>query len=177
MRTASVGHIERWLLASWMLVAATLPPVAVTHAHANGRGTHRHAKTTYSHVHRHPAAEERTPGTSDLVRFRGMSLDAADVHGHIFLGWVGSIACSPVTNPKDSDQQPASDDGGLALVAAPMVRPTTVGASAWGLVPQVNSEVAFVRLAHDDAGREPWATPSPPLCDRARHERSGVQLA
>jgi hypothetical protein len=176
MRTASVGNIERWLLASWMLTGALLPPVSITHAHENGGQHHRHDSATHSQIA--ATASHRTFETPGHADRECDSAASADVHQHVFLGWLGSVRCSPIPNPSDKPPPLPADGFSLPLVAAcPSCPASAFSSPSWLSTSPPNSEKPIVQPPTQILGRGPSVAPTSALCDRARHERSGVQLA
>jgi hypothetical protein len=146
------------------LLAATLSPPVIVHAHEAG-------ETSHQHEHRGSAAT--ADPHRDQFAWRGDHL-----HRHVFAVFLGSSYYVPVSHPSaESEQQSLRTCVGTAVtssLAAPEARDRSMPPP-----PALRSpahEPAALR-----AGGQTSAVTVPVgmafLCDRARHERSGVLLA
>lgn len=185
-------HRALHVLLAGLVVLGGLPRYELRHVHADGGDPHRHGRAELrgdSEAHRHHEGhhhERQTPGHhhddavgSDKGRF-APSLKDADWHTH--LTWFGGLA--------DEHSRPSCDGGEDAEVdrfPTPLfVLPKGPSdASSWSktlsLLQSLHGPPAWSAaesLAHTSRllCAPPDRGPSPPLCDRARQERSGVQL-
>lgn len=152
-----------WLLSAVLLLTNGWP-LAVQHAHDVGDNPYYH-----SHVAGFRAAT-RTPVVSDG------ELSSVTEHVHLlFLGWELTIVPPKGSRPTPSPSGTASgmlpqlvakSGADRDSIAAPLVAPATL----CSLEPSPRSQVSPHR-----ADLRPIA--ALPLCDTARHLRSGVQLA
>jgi hypothetical protein len=176
MRKRFNGVITNLLLSALVLAWGIAPP-AIRHGHEGGEdSSHRHDAVAY-HGHDHDdrgyfadeASQPADSGVSPTV-LRGLV-----VHLH----W--SLLGVDYSMPVSEDDQPGDVSNPADLVVVRLVDsvPTPVlgnnGSSSLCPVavsqPGLNSPVVqTVSLA------KPSLVPSAPLCDRARHERSGVLL-
>ncbi|HUG90732.1 MAG TPA: hypothetical protein VML55_07865 [Planctomycetaceae bacterium] len=186
------------LLLSVAVLCGSLMPPALRHSHAGGDARHTHsaqdaaivdhgsgAHRPHSHSHRdgnshrhegHPHSDQRLP-PPDTDSFA--LAHASEPHVHVTLLWLEWSL--PVGSP---DRRSGTDtaSGGLDWTLVRLVddasRPDAAGIDHARLVAQ---SVTAAIDPSPDLARTANATPRPlaahPLCDAARHERSGVQLS
>ena len=175
MRNTSVTNALRWLLAAWMLLATSVMSSFI-HGHSGGNLSYQHDKP------------DCTPWCSSVpVAFHGdhdgdANLLAVDVHRHVSLALLGITRCLP------SSDQPTAPHDKLqcswcawmnTVSAAQGVRTSskevTIDQSWLGGL--TGASIDGFGESKQHATICSGIAPSFPLCDRARHERSGVQLA
>lgn len=165
------------LLAAAVLAAGGIPP-AVRHAHTGGSDlSHRHAGFVADH---HSDEDDDACADHHGAGSHGiLALGADESHYHFkWLGFQLTFHGSDSGNPT----KPGKDQRTWEWIAQRVGRDANVApASGWELGRPVISDLpgalpgdATSPLAV--AGAMPRVTPCL-LCDRARHERSGVQLA
>lgn len=176
MLSKSIVNVFRCLLAAWMLLATSITSSIYAHSHDCGYVAHQHV-----------GCDHRTHDSNFLHDEHGgySSVSAAKTHHHGFLFLPGIAACLPSSEHERTslpgDKSPCSWCVWVGVVST---------AKCADISPQ--KELKIVRPAADyssTALREclciskqqtSYCTGAVfvlPLCDRARHERSGVLLA
>lgn len=166
------------LLLSALVLAWGIVPPAIRHGHHEGGDRdHRHdavARDCDDHgahghkteEHAHDDALGVSPGAQD--RF------VVHLHWRLF----GIDFSVPV--PKNGQQDEENDDAEPSVVRLVDSVPTlTVEINGFaGAFPETVSQLGLDSpMVESSPSRPPSLVPSVPLCDRARHERSGVLLA
>ena len=166
--------ILRGLLSLAVLVAGVMPPGQV-HAHHDGDLPHGHKTDVQRHADLH-VSQSHHHG-QDHHRGQAASLDSGP-RRHMHLVFFGIELTSPFSD-EDDERDAAAIGDQIALVRLLDERG------------QVSEDQARLRLLEPDdlsygsgecerslvhRGSTPPPVTVPPLCDRARHERSGVQL-
>jgi hypothetical protein len=162
------------LLAAWMLVASTVMSSTYVHSHDEGSLAHNHdghhsdLSTSTSIVH-HDSCED------DLI------LSAVDSHQHGCLVLLGTITYQS-TPEKSSNSEEKHPFGWETIIAASAAQ--NVRFLARSLAPDYSEMsspavlsigcVCEIKLLGHSCNK---TAPVIFLCDRARHERSGVLLA
>lgn len=159
-----MDRILRWLVSGSLLLQAICTP-GVAHAHAQGEHSHAPAHLVPS------VAKCVSPAAGQAVLRTGPG------QWHVHLHLLGLEFTLPTSEPEQSTP-PGSDcqtlarlvsGGALQLPVAPAVPTSPLG------------HLALFRAAAELQVRHaPWpicVAHPPRLCDVARHERSGVQLA
>ncbi|MBI1903704.1 MAG: hypothetical protein HYS13_21585 [Planctomycetia bacterium] len=172
-----------------MLVTGVIPP-AVRHAHADGEKPHDHSTSPvvhshghHRHVHHHHdhSARHHHRYHDDAMTATTVSVRGVTEHWHLRLfGWDLTL---PVQDRENSQRHPLDDGNRLAaLVRLPqgdavLASPTLV-ASMLHLDAMAPGEFLNADACNGLRGsaHRPRLLASLPLCDAARHERSGVQL-
>lgn len=179
------------LLLSGFLVAGSLVSPALRHSHSGGNLAHDHvaASTVHEHPHGHKHCHGHKHAGREHHRHRhahrhshdaslhDASLNGASPHLHLnFLGWALFLP-APLSDPLDADGNSTAEpqprlvrlvdhDQIQSRDSSPALGPSSL--------PAVAAPYASVALA-----RQFWDPQIPssaqPLCDSARHERSGVQ--
>jgi hypothetical protein len=178
MNRPAVENALRWMLAAWTLGASVFVAPTVVHGHVGGRRSHQH----------HPAdcvpdglSQSFLPEAPRNGYEGRTCLSAADFHRHRSFSLLEAVKYVPMPS------EPVSPHGKSPC--------------GWETIPVVSSARGLRACSHGVAGDHlqlaspadlsvecicqsgqhktpaPGAAPSAPLCDRARHERSGVQLA
>jgi len=146
------------------LSAATLTPPVIVHAHEDGET---------SHWHEHGASATTADPHRDQFAWRGDHL-----HQHVFAVFLGSSHYIPTCqDPAESEQKSLRTCVGTAVtpsLAAPETRDYSLPPLREFRSPE--HEPAALR-AGGPASAVIVAVGMAFLCDRARHERSGVLLA
>jgi hypothetical protein len=179
MKKLAVEKALRWMLAAWTLVAFVSAAPTVVHSHSDGYRSHQHD----------PAArvpdgltQSLTPRALQDGCEGGSHLSAADFHKHGGVWLLGFVKYLPTpTKPVSSDSE------SRCCGSEPM--PVVVSAQGWracsnGVAGDYLQSVSLAALSVEcicQSGQQETpvlgVAPSAPLCDRARHERSGVLLA
>jgi hypothetical protein len=175
MKHRSLEYAVRWMLAAWMLLATSITSSAVEHSHSGGYILHQHgdADSTLLCSSARGAFHDGHDGDASLSapvfhRHGGLALlgaviylpmpdDSTGAHGNSPSNWETVLAVSTVQSVRTLSKSLAIDHSGLASLAV-----FSVGC----ICESKQHEVLCAGLV-----------PAFPLCDRARHERSGVQLA
>lgn len=168
----------RWMLAVWTVSATVFVSPAVVHSHDEGDRPHHHDgddgdSGVFSGLPLPTARHEGHEGAAYL--------SAADFHEHGGLRLLGSANYRP--SPTDpcgpQDKSPGNWEVIVAAAATANVRADSNGValSHWGLASAADLSVDCVCPSGYRDVRGCDVGVASPLCDRARHERSGVQLA
>lgn len=145
------------------VLAATLSPPVIEHAHEDGESSHQHEhgfSATASDTHR------------DQVAWRGDRL-----HQHVLAVFLGSTHCVPASQKPAESEQKSLRTCVTSAVTPSLAAPEPCDRSMpLSVLRSAEHEPAALR-----AGGQAAAVTVPVgmalLCDRARHERSGVLLA
>lgn len=174
MKILAVENALRWMLAAWMLLATTFPSSTLSHSHFEGDDHHEHGPSDCISV-------AFVPGADRGGHHGEMSLAGADHHRHRFLLLLETVEHLPMPSEPASSQEksPCGWDTIIAVSAAPGIRGHSHGLAV------DHSRVASLANRSADcicqSGQREIPSSSAALgsllCDRARHERSGVQLA
>jgi hypothetical protein len=175
MINTSVKNAFRWMLAAWMLLVTSIASSTYVHSHRGGNVAHDHDKfdrlTSCSSV---PAAFHKDHDGNVV-------LSAVDVHHHGFLTLLGVATYWP------SSDQPAVPHEKVPCIGCAWM--ATVSAAQTIRIASKESRIdqpwpILTSFVIDGFCESRWritscagAAPTSLLCDRARHERSGVQLA
>ena len=178
MNKPVVENALRWMLAAWTLGASSFVAPTVVHSHTGGLRSHRH---------------DLADGAPDgLVRsflpealrngYEGRTcLSAADIHQHGRFLLLGAVKYLPMPSEPVSPHSKSLCGWETILVvsSAQGLRACSNGVAGDHL--QSASLAALSVECTCQSGQQEiialGVAPSAPLCDRARHERSGVQLA
>jgi hypothetical protein len=175
MKTRPVQIVTRCLLAAWMLAATWGTSSTYLHSHDGGGLAHQHDE------HGSAISHDLTPA-SPHHECEGDTIPAApSVHRHGCLVLLGALAYQPVPE-RSSDSHQRHSCGWETVVAisnAQSVRSPSksLAASCWGLAVLAALPVGCVCETRRPEYSRAGAMPASTLCDRARHERSGVLLA
>jgi hypothetical protein len=166
------------LLAALLLAPGTLP-LGLAHAHPGAdRPHHHHAEDGFvdaDHHDDHDDHEDHQWG-EDL----GPALESAST-SHVHFSWLGFDLTLPGPPGGGEPDDPGTTATTPALIGT-LDAPTggTMGPLSW-LAPWLLATHPFAWSGPPPAPCRPRlrppSNPSPPLCDSARHERSGVQLS
>jgi hypothetical protein len=179
MKRLTVENTFRWLLAAWMLVATSVASSTYMHSHSGGSLAHQHDE--YDHAASHPVMPVPVHGDHDGHDHDIVSLSAVDVHRHGFLAMLGTITYQSVPDGSSgsSERQPYGWDTIVAVSAVQGVRAMSksVASDHCSLAAPTVLAIGCVCEVKQPALSCADTAPVSPLCDRARHERSGVLLA
>jgi hypothetical protein len=175
MKNVSAENALRSMLAAWMLLATSATSSTFVHEHHGGSVAHEHGEAGCAPTHCHwlPDCADNHDGE--------VSSAAADVHRHGTLRLFGAVLPMPPSGPSGSCEKDFS--GGcetiVALSAAPSVRNLLRGLAVeqTGSVSTATVPIGCVCETSPTAFSCARVAPVSFLCDRARHERSGVLLA
>lgn len=175
MKRITIENTFRWMLAAWMLLATSVTSSTYVHGHSGGNLSHQHD------THDSTPSHSSVPPTLHDGHDSHMILSATDVHRHGCVVLLGAIAYQPVSDKSSSSQEklPCSWEMLVVVSAAHDVRNLSktlaIDQSALALTATISIGSVCELKQHESfcAG----TAPSFPLCDRARHERSGVLLA
>ena len=169
----------RVLLAGSLLAATTLATPSVVHSHWGGQRPHDHdpgerilSQSAQRHTHRagpdHRHHEHHTVPAAD------------DLHEHVYVAFLGcTIPLPEPAEPDGSHQGPHPDRGLPFAVSFRNELPRSAGGSfplPWWFASVADNHLLCDRVVEQE-GPPCKVAPAPFLCDRARHERSGVLLA
>ena len=175
MKHVSVENALRWMLAASMLLATSVTSSTFMHGHSGGNLSHQHDSSDCTLSHSFVPTAFHDGHDSD------MSLSAVDVHRHGCLTLLGAITYMPAPN-EPSGSHGKSSCGWETIVsvsAAQGVRAFSkvVAVDHSGLASLAGVSIGCVRESKQPNSHCAGTALASPLCDRARHERSGVQLA
>jgi hypothetical protein len=174
MNKFAVENALRGVLAAWMLLATTFASSTLSHSHSEGYRPHGHDRSDCVSAASNPGADRG--GHHDE-----MSLAGADSHQHRFLVLLGAVEYLPMPSEPASphDKSPCGWDTIIAVSAAQGIRACSNGLAVdhLQLASLANRSVDCICPSGQHEIPVLDVAPSAPLCDRARHERSGVQLA
>jgi len=172
----------RLLLAVWLLAATVFTPSTIIHAHAGGGNPHDHPPADPGHhrdtSHHGPHA---TPDHHDHHSHHSHHVTSAggDRHGHVRFAPLKSRPFSPDSRQSDQSEEELSGDRQCILA----VRLSGNSHSFSGGLLLLISKLPSVADHRSDSGpivrcgaRPCMVGAPPPLCEIARHERSGVLL-
>jgi hypothetical protein len=165
----------RWTLATWMLLATPITSSTYVHSHNGGCATHRHDGCECA------SSNSSSPTAHHDDCAASANLFARDTHRHGCLVWFGTITShsTPDNSSGPHGKNPCDWETIVAVSAAQTIRAPSKNllGSHFGLASQAVLATGCVcelkRLEPSCTGTAPVS----PLCDRARHERSGVLLA
>ncbi len=167
------------LLQTALLLAVSLAPPGVRHSHSLGErvaGHHRHAAAD-GHVHNHHHVAHRHPGSLEGSVCTAIG-ERPGWHLHLnMLGFEMTLP-DPLSSSNESESSGHPNVVAVAVGREVLSDAATLPSS----VPQ-GSPLTTTPTSQSDAApmlAVVWSDPPvscTPLCDRARHERSGVLLA
>jgi hypothetical protein len=174
MKNSAVESGLRWTLAASMLLMMPLSSTTFVHQHSGGGAAHHHKLTDHSSL----PPTSPLPFDDDGDR-NGVGMSAVDVHHHGCLLFLGMVTYqSGPGNPSDSHRQAPR-----GLETAFVLSPSGVQTFSKSLAADHLQLAASTAVSTGCVGESmrpvlsPGAfAPASLLCDRARHERSGVQL-
>lgn len=171
------------LLLSAVVLAGGIMPPGLRHAHADADRPHRHHLGSDGHaLHAdHPHDQDHHVLRHDPDRLE-LEIDALpDSRLHVHLGWFGFELTLPAPGGPDggSEREVSPGDERAALIRLVEERvPDPSRTQHW--IDDLILALYLPCLGDVPASIQgPFPSPppiSPPLCDAARHERSGVQL-
>jgi len=179
MNKPAVENALRWMLAVWTLWASSsvLPPLV--HSHLGGRQPHEHDRAGCVP---HGRSCSLAPTALQNGYEGGTCLSAADFHRHGYSRLLGFVKYLPTPT------EPSGPHGklrwgwetivGVSAVRALRACSNGVAGDHW-LQSASPADLSVNCVCQSGQHEIPvlGVAPSAPLCDRARHERSGVQLA
>lgn len=178
MNKSAVENVLRWMLAAWTLLATTFAFPTFAHSHFDGDRPHGHDRSDCVSA---DLPQPSRPGDDQGGYHGGMSLSGADFHEHRCLLLLGAVEYLPITSEPGSSHQksPCGWETIIAVSAAQGIRACSNGLAVdhLQLASLANRSVDSICPSGQNEIPVLDAAPSAPLCDRARHERSGVQLA
>jgi hypothetical protein len=174
MKNTTVENTLRSLLAAWMLLATSVTSSTFVHGHCGGNLPHQYDKSVCT------LSRSFVPTAFHDGHDNDMSLSAADVHRHRCLILLGAITYQPMPGePTGSHGKSSSGwETIVAVSAVQSVRTLSKGVAldhCW-LESFANLSVGCISPAKQRETLSSGVVVASPLCDRARHERSGVQL-
>ena len=174
MKNVSVENALRWMLAAWMLLATSVTSSTFVHGHSGGNLSHEHDR--YDCTFSHSSVSATFHDGHDI----GISLSAVDVHRHGCLVLLGAITYQPMPGESSGshEKSPSGWETIVAVSAVQSVRTLSKGVAldhCW-LESFANLSVGCISPAKQRETLSSGVVVASPLCDRARHERSGVQL-
>lgn len=171
----------RLLLCAAVLVSGS-KPVAMRHAHADGDIPHAHGRYACEHPRSrvaHHRGHDHHHHDGDEAHDAVLSLGAGAVvwHVHVWvLGFELTWPVSPDSQTEDEAPEPVIVSLAESELLPPGLSPAKYGVVSDECLPaKLADNSGFLRSDRRIQPAEDWPS-SPPLCDTARHERSGVQL-
>ena len=174
MQNVSVENGVRWMLAAWMLLATSVTVPTFVHSHSGGNLSHQHDNSVCERSHSLASAALRDCHDGTI------SLSAVDVHRHGGLALLGAITHQPMPGePSGSHEKSPNGWETIVISTAQGVRTLTKGLAVdrSGLASSTVFSMGCICESKQHETLYAGLAPASPLCDRARHERSGVQLA
>ena len=178
MKKLAVENALRWVLAAWTLAASVFVAPTVAHDHPGGCRSHQHD----------PAdcvpdglSQSFTPEALQNGREGGTCLLAADFHRHGYFLLLGAVKYLPMPSEPASphSKSPCGWETILVVSSARGLRACSNGVAGDHLQLASPADLSVDCICQSGQHEIPalGVALSAPLCDRARHERSGVQLA
>jgi hypothetical protein len=175
MKNGSVENALRWMLAASMLLATSVTSSTFVHGHSGGNVAHQHGSSDHTLPHSLALTAYHDGHDSD------MSVSAVDVHRHGCLTLLGAVTYMPTPNEPGGShgQSSCAWKTIVAVSAAQGVRAFSKVAAidCLGLASCASVSIGCVCESKQPSSLRAGTAPASPLCDRARHERSGVQRA
>ena len=177
---SKIGLTLRWTLAAWALLATTFEFSTLAHGHFRGGLPHRHDRSDAISISA-DLSHLSSPGVDQDGYHGGMSLSDAGFHQHLRFPLLGAVGYLPVSSEPGSSHQksPCGWETIIAVSAAQSIRTCSNGLAVdhLQLASVANLPLNCLCPSGEHEIAVLYAAPSATLCDRARHERSGVQLA
>jgi hypothetical protein len=172
---AMVERTFRCVLAVWMLAASSVSSSTYVHTHGGGSVAHQHDGETCA-TSGHVASTDDHDGGAVAV-----SLSGVDEHSHGCLVWLGMATYHSTHNPSSGlHEQKACRLETIVSISAAQTARTSLRdfwGNSFGPVSQAALSTECPREWKQSDYSCAGSAPAYPLCDRARHERSGVLLA
>jgi hypothetical protein len=174
MKTSTVNKTARLLMAM-CLVTAALPPTTIAHAHQDGQSRH-------GHVARTPVGCDHsavTPPRPVDFGHPSLAFEGDDLHRHLYVPLVGTLPSFPLSPGPAGSQQDSSRTSDVMALRPSASSVAGISTQKWiaelcqGTQPCA-PVLGCAPSERQGMGHELAAPVF--LCDRARHERSGVQL-
>ena len=181
MKKLAVENALRWVLAAWTLGVSVLAPATVVHRHSGGNNPHQHCQP--DHAPDASSYSSFVPGALPKSYEGGACPLTADLHKHPGLLLLGAVKHLPVPiEPVSPDgKSPGGWETISTILSARSFRACSAStftlADDFGLVPVADFAVGCVCSKEQREVPTSSISLGSQLCDRARHERSGVQLA
>jgi hypothetical protein len=161
------------MLAAWMLLATSVTSSAYVHGHSGGNLSHQHDSSDCTLPRSFAPAAFYGGNNND------MSLSAVDTHRHGCLMLLGAITYQPMPGESSGSHEKSPCSWETIVVSAVQgVRTLSKGLSVdhSGLASLAVLSIGCISESKQHETLCAGLAPASPLCDRARHERSGVQL-
>ena len=175
MKNVPAENAIRCMLAAWMLLATSVTSSTYVHGHCDGNLSHQHDKSGCT------LSRSFVPATFNGGYSNDVSLSAVDIHRHGCLTLLGAITHQPISSESSGshEKSPSSLETIVAVSAAQGVRTLSKGLAVdhSGLASLAVLSISCITESKQHETRCAGLAPASTLCDRARHERSGVQLA
>lgn len=182
MLTARFQIAGRVLLAASVLLTGSVTP-GISHAHEEGGRPHQHRATRthshgHSHGHAHSSGSHQHPRSLATNNTVGRCTNCTC---HMHISWLGVDLTFPA---ESGDNESGIERSGLheVIVVQPFDASVAAAPTDWcfdsaflALFAQEATDCSVSATARPHFSSLPNVTGS--LCDTARHERSGVQLA
>jgi hypothetical protein len=175
MKNVYVKTVLHCMLAAWMLLATSITSSAYVHVHNGGSVSHGHDRCDSTTLHSSVATK------SYDGHHHGLSLPAQDAHCHGCLVLLGAVTYQPLSDKSSASHDKLPMDWQMTPVvsAAQSTRGLSknLAIDRAGLASTVIVSIDHVYETNHFESFRAGAVLFSPLCDRARHERSGVLLA
>ena len=175
MKRLAVENAMRWTLAACTLCASVFASSAVLHSHPGGKSPHQHEQADpVLNALSHSIAPKALAGGCE----GGTYLSDADLHQHGYLLLLGAVKYLPISGSPHGKSPCGWETLIIAVSTAPGLRACSNGAVAGHFELVALADLSgCICLSGQREIPSSSAAPGSLLCDRARHERSGVQLA
>jgi hypothetical protein len=174
MQNASVEKTLRWMLAAWMLLVTSVTSSTIVHGHSGGNLSHQHDKSDCT------LSRSFVPVPCHDGHNGDANLSAVDIHRHGCFTLLGAVTYLPIPGePTGSHgKSPIGWETIVVVSSAQSVRTISKALTAGepGHVSLVGVAIGCTYESKQRGTLLAGIAPVSSLCDRARHERSGVQL-
>ena len=178
MKNLAVESALRWVLAAWTLAVSVFAPTTVVHRHSGGQDPHEHNYFD-------PAPETTLYSFEPMDHREGLEFATSswptDLHKHPGFLLIGTVKHVPL--PGESNGTNGKSLGGWETISIALSSRClrASAASSWAddfeLAPVADFCAGCACLREHQEVSTSSDVRCSQLCDRARHERSGVQLA
>ena len=178
MNKLAIENALRWVLAAWTLMVSVFAPSTVVHRHSGGNIPHQHYQSD-----RAPDASSYSLAPRPFPEgYEGWTCPLpADLHKHPGLFLLGAVKHLPATSQpvNSNDESSGGWETYSTILSARGLRTGSANAAAddFDLVPVADLCAGYICSNEQREVPAFSVAPCSQLCDRARHERSGVQLA
>lgn len=179
MKSVAANSIIRWTLTVWMLWVSAFAIPPIVHRHEGGDRPHQHGPSDGDHVEKSQLPDVDTPVNGHAI---ATIFPSADLHLHSGILLPGAIGhrLAPSELGRSSGPTSCGWETGLTAIATFTGSRVSWLGGVWAHIELWPPPGLFVLQACQSDRFEELSSTAPAhsfLCDRARHERSGVLLA